>query len=139
MSSSAGAKTDQKKGIPKESKALLAIKEEARVNLEARTAALTARYAGGNTDLFEVGRTQVLQAHGEGLPFPGPIAEHTEATIDLSAHAGFWRGERRPFGIVLTRGPGELLVVSESTSRPGEWTVKYDPPFPEEGTALNPE
>ena len=57
------------------------------------------------------------------------------ALVGFSESAGVWKGERRPFGIVLTRGFGELLVVTESTSSPGEFHVKYDAPF-KEGSAV---
>ena len=32
--------------------------------------------------------------------------------IDLSSEAGAWKLEHRPYGFLLSRGPGELLIVS---------------------------
>jgi hypothetical protein len=129
MSSSAGQKAGNKKssrvGPPVESRQLKGVQAKQRADQQARTNALV--------DLYEVGRAQVLQAGIQGAS----SAEH--ADIDLSDQAGPWKGERRPFGVVLTRGPGELLLISESTSRPGEWVVKYDAPFPEVETSFNPE
>ena len=49
--------------------------------------------------------------------------------IDLSSEAGAWKLEHRPYGFVLSRGPGELLIVSNSSERPGEWSVIYDEPI----------
>ena len=43
------------------------------------------------------------------------------------------------FGLTLTRGSGELLVLIESSYRPGEWCVQYDPPFDQDEEGANPE
>jgi hypothetical protein len=129
MSSSAGQKAGNKKssrvGPPVESRQLKDVKGKQRADQQARTDALV--------DLYEVGRAQVLHAGTEAT-------SAVRADIDLSEQAGPWKGARRPFGLVLTRGVlGELLLISESTSNPGEWVVKYDAPFPDVETPFNPE
>ena len=129
MSSSAGKKPVNKKGSrvgpPAVSQQLKDVKANQRADQQARTDALV--------DLYEVGRAQVLHAGTEAT-------STVRADIDLSEQAGPWKGARRPFGLVLTRGVlGELLLISESTSNPGEWVVKYDAPFPDVETPFNPE
>ena len=134
MSSSASTKTDQKKssrvGPPAESKQLKEVKADKRAKQEARTEA--------RVDFYTVGRANVLantiddEIAASALEPPVIDLTNPDPTgPDLSTRAGCWRGERRPSGLVLTRGHGELLLISESTVRPGEWRIKYDPPFPE--------
>ena len=149
MSSSTRSKSEHKKssrvGPPVESKLLKELKANQRAAQEARTAALVADYRELEVleeasdpplvDLYEVGRVNVLNGD------VGNCEELTSgdiAIIDLSESGGTWKGEQRSFGLVLTRGPGELLVISNTCCRPGEYHVKYDSPFPE-GTSLNPE
>jgi hypothetical protein len=61
------------------------------------------------------------------------------ASIDLTEGAGVWKGQLSSFGLTLTRGPGERLVLIESSYRPGEWCVQYDPPLPEEESSDGPD
>jgi hypothetical protein len=146
MSSSADSKPVKNKnsrvGPPVESEQLKALKAKQRADQEARTEALVAEYKDfgpdPTVDLYQVGRAQVLSASSYATTAE-PSTETNSAHIDLAESAGSWKGERRPFGLVLTRGFGELLVLTESPSHPGVWVVKYDPPFPEEETALYPE
>jgi hypothetical protein len=149
MSSSADPKSTKKNnsrvGPPVESQLLKELKANQRAAQEARTAALVADYRELEfqdevsdpplVDLYEVGRVNVLNRDIEDYQ---ELTSGDIAIIDLSESGGTWKGEQRSFGLVLTRGPGELLVISNTCCRPGEYHVKYDSPFPE-GTSLNPE
>jgi hypothetical protein len=129
MSSSADPKPSKKKnprvGPPEESQLLKELKANHRAEQEARTAALVAEYKDLGPDptvgLYEVGRAQLLNESSVAT-IAQPFMESSVALIDLSESAGVWKGERRPFGLVLTRGPGELLIITDSTCRPGEFS-----------------
>ena len=153
MSSSASSKNNDKKksraGPPVENQQLRDLKKNQRAEQQARTRARVAelQLPGPDRiqDLYQVGRANVLAAELDAeiqaaLSEPPVIdlSDPDPTGPDLSSIAGCWSGERRPNGLVLTRGDGELLLISESTVRPGEWHIKYDAPFPE-GTNLNPE
>jgi hypothetical protein len=150
MSSSADPKSTKKSnsrvGPPVESHLLKEIKANQRAAQEARTAALVANYGEQEVlnedsdpplvDLYEVGRVNVLNREVGDCP---ELTSGDIAIIDLSESGGTWKGEQRPFGLVLTRGPGELLIISNTCCRPGEFNVRYDAPFPEEESNRNPE
>jgi hypothetical protein len=72
------------------------------------------------------------------LPVVDLTADPVPTGPDLSTQAGCWYGERRTNGVVLSRGFGETLRISESSVRPGEWKLTYEPPLPEY-SALFPE
>ena len=152
MSSSARAKTVKPKksrvGPPEGSEGLEAVKARQRTDQQARTDALVSEYQDFGpdpvVDLYTVGRANVINEEIQAAASKAPVIDLTEqssatvahpyregdiAIIDLSESAGVWKGERRPFGLVLTRGPGELLVINDTTCRPGEYVVRYDPPF----------
>jgi hypothetical protein len=150
MSSSADPKSTKKNnsrvGPPVESQLLKELKANQRAAQEARTEALVADYKELEVldeasdpplvDLYEVGRVNVLNRDIEDYQ---ELTSGDIAIIDLSESGGTWKGEYRSFGLVLTRGPGELLVISNTCCRPGEFHVKYDAPFPEEESDRNPE
>ena len=156
MSSSARTKTAKPKksrvGPPEASEGLKAVKAKQRADQQARTDALVSEYKEFGpdpvVDLYNVGRANVLNDEIEAATLEAPAIDLTApeqssatvahpfregdiAIIDLSESAGVWKGERRPFGLVLTRGPGELLVINDTTCRPGEYVVRYDAPFPD--------
>ena len=142
MSSSAGGKPVKEKstrvGPPMESRLLKALKDKQQADQQARTDALVAEYKDlaldPDVDLYEVGRARLLN-ESSVAEVAQPFTESNAVLVDFSESAGVWKGERRSFGIVLTRGFGELLVITESTSSPGEFHVKYDAPF-KEGSAV---
>ena len=154
MSSSAPPKTVKPKksrvGPPVVSDQLKAVKAKLQSDQQARTDALVSEYQEFGpdpvVDLYNVGRANVLNQEIEAATLEAPVIDLTEphqssatvaqpfregdiAIIDLSESAGVWKGERRPFGLVLTRGPGELLVINDTTCNPGEYVVRYDAPF----------
>ena len=143
MSSSANNKTVKPKksrsrvGPPLTSKELEAVKAKQRSDQQARTearaAALTSNVpdeAGDPplVDLYEVGRVNVLNREVENFQ---ELTSGDIAIIDLSESAGPWTGERRPFGLVLTRGQGELLIITDTCCQPGQFNIRYDSPFPD--------
>ena len=141
MSSSAEEQSKKKKrsrAPPVESQELKDVKVQRRADQQARTDALVAEYKDlaldPDVDLYEVGRARLLH-ESSVAEVAQPFTESSAALVDFSESAGVWKGERRPFGLVLTRGFGELLVITDSTCRPGEFHVKYDAPF-EEGSAV---
>ena len=143
MSSSANDKPVKPKksrsrvGPPVVTKELEAVKAKQRSDQQARTEARTAALASEVpdvaadpplVDLYEVGRVNVLNRDIEDFQ---ALTSGDIAIIDLSESAGTWTGERRPFGLVLTRGPGELLVITDTCCLPGQFHVRYDSPFPD--------
>ena len=56
-------------------------------------------------------------------------AKTRKVEIDLSKAAGSWKLHRRQGGFVLTRGFGELLVISQCPGSADDWSVLYDEPI----------
>ena len=84
--------------------------------------------------------TQVKEAEGTKLAARTPAAvgecavnrlyaKIRIAEIDLSEGAGTWKVDHREGRIVLTRGLGEVLLISRCSGSGKDWSVEYDEPI----------
>ena len=141
-------KDNRRRGPPLESEELKEVKRLKEAEQQARTnereAFYTQRGREPSVELQRVARVEelrvsgVLQDRGEWWA-TAPTTTAGIESIDLTEGAGVWKGQLSSFGLTLTRGPGERLVLIESSFRPGEWCVQYDPPLPEEESSDGPD
>ena len=141
-------KDNRRRGPPLESEELKEVKRRKEAEQQARTNERVALYTqrGGepSVELQRVARVEelrvsgVLQDRGEWWA-TAPTTTAGIESIDLTEGAGVWKGQLSSFGLTLTRGPGERLVLIESSFIPGEWCVQYDPPLPEEESSDGPD
>ena len=116
-----------------ESTSLKKLKADKRAEQEARTGTLVDLYH------YEAYRSNVLanklNDEVKAASLVSPVVDLTADPVptgpDLSTEAGCWYGERRTNGVALSRGFGETLRISESSVRPGEWKITFEPPIPE--------
>ena len=151
MSSSAEVKEVKDKrprGPPLESEELKEVKRQKEADQQARTNERVALYTElarePSVELERVARVEALRKSGvlqdpAGWWAAVPTTTAGIESIDLTEGAGVWKGQLSSFGLTLTRGPGERLVLIESSYRPGEWCVQYDPPLPEEESSDGPD
>ena len=135
MSSSDKSKAAQKKpsrvGPPAESASLKKLKADKRAEQEARTVALLTHYDTYRSNVLAQKLHEEVKAACQESSVVDLTADLVPPRPDCSTEAGCWYGERRTNGIVLSRGFGETLRISESSVRPGEWKITFEPPIPE--------